>query len=263
MAFSPRTTSDGIRYSNYYYYMYNGHAISTRNQMPNCTAYAYGRTMELCCKVNGRDWYAMNADTSAGNWYRPTCAFNNARFWYQTAVNEGLWSVSRTPQLGAIACFNNKVLPSGDDDGGHVAIVEAIHSDGTVDLSFSEYQGRFFVYVKNATLQYGQYMTVNGSVYGFGTFRGYIINPYTAGSIPDPEPKPVPIVFRRNDKVKIISFGNANSYGTGRKAYGIGWDRTVKKVWIGRPYPYQVGNINGGTTGFYKAEALKLIRRGN
>lgn len=70
-------------------------------------------------------------------------------------------------------------------------------------------------------------------------------------------PAPAPSTgLKEGDKVVIKSTGNANSYGTGRTAYGIGWTRTILKVWTGRKYPYQVGNSTG-TTGFYKAEALQ------
>ena len=60
------------------------------------------------------------------------------------------------------------------------------------------------------------------------------------------------------DKVKITGIGNANSYGTGRIAKGIGWEREILKIYKDREYPYQVGNIKV-TTGFYKASSLKKI----
>ncbi len=60
------------------------------------------------------------------------------------------------------------------------------------------------------------------------------------------------------DKVKIIGIGNANSYGTSRTAKGIGWEREILKIYKDREYPYQVGNAKG-TTGFYKASALKKL----
>lgn len=73
------------------------------------------------------------------------------------------------------------------------------------------------------------------------------------------EPAPKPVVTNTlhiGDTVKIIGTGNGSSYGTSGTAYGIGWTRTVLKIWEGRQYPYQIGN-NTGTTGFYKAEALQ------
>lgn len=60
------------------------------------------------------------------------------------------------------------------------------------------------------------------------------------------------------DKVRIIGSGNANSYGTGRKAVGLGWERKILNIYSNREYPYQVGNSTG-TTGFYKKESLKKI----
>lgn len=60
------------------------------------------------------------------------------------------------------------------------------------------------------------------------------------------------------DKVQIKKTGNANSFGTGRKAYGIGWRRYILKIYPLREYPYMVGN-NTGVTGFYKATALKKL----
>lgn len=64
--------------------------------------------------------------------------------------------------------------------------------------------------------------------------------------------------LKKGDKVRITRVGNANSYGTGRKAYGVGWTRWIKKIYPGRAYPYQVGDATG-TTGFYKADALKKL----
>ena len=60
------------------------------------------------------------------------------------------------------------------------------------------------------------------------------------------------------DKVQIKKTGNANSYGTGHKAYGIGWRRYILRIYPMREYPYMVGNSTG-VTGFYKASALKKL----
>lgn len=67
-----------------------------------------------------------------------------------------------------------------------------------------------------------------------------------------------PAELKVGDKVKITKFGNSNSFGTGRKAFGKGWTRYILKIWPMRKYPYQVGNASG-TTGFYKADALKKL----
>ena len=69
---------------------------------------------------------------------------------------------------------------------------------------------------------------------------------------PTPEPRPLSV----GDTVEIVGTGNGSSYGTSNTAYGIGWTRQILKIWDGRSYPYQIGNSTG-TTGFYRAEALK------
>lgn len=76
---------------------------------------------------------------------------------------------------------------------------------------------------------------------------------------PTPIPTPAPSTeLNVGDAVEIIGTGNGSAYGGSNTAYGIGWKRQILKIWNGKPYPYQVGN-NTGTTGFYKAEALKKI----
>lgn len=75
------------------------------------------------------------------------------------------------------------------------------------------------------------------------------------------EPKPV-AKFKVGDRVKIVGTGNSNSYGTGRKAFGLGWHRYITKIYEGRAFPYQVGNKGVtdslNTTGFYKEDALEI-----
>lgn len=73
---------------------------------------------------------------------------------------------------------------------------------------------------------------------------------------PTPAPAPEPRPLSVGDTVEIVGTGNGSSYGTSNTAYGIGWTRQILKIWDGRSYPYQVGNSTG-TTGFYRAEALK------
>ena len=78
----------------------------------------------------------------------------------------------------------------------------------------------------------------------------------SAYSEPTPTPTPEPRPLSVGDTVEIVGTGNGSSYGTSNTAYGIGWTRQILKIWDGRSYPYQVGNSTG-TTGFYRAEALK------
>ena len=76
-------------------------------------------------------------------------------------------------------------------------------------------------------------------------------------SLVSPSPTPVPTELQVGDKVQIIDYGAASSTGNGC-AGGIGWTRQILKIWTGRSYPYQVGNATG-TTGFYRASALKKL----
>lgn len=78
----------------------------------------------------------------------------------------------------------------------------------------------------------------------------------SAYSEPTPAPAPEPRPLSVGDTVEIVGTGNGSSYGTSNTAYGIGWTRQILKIWDGRSYPYQVGNSTG-TTGFYRAEALR------
>lgn len=70
--------------------------------------------------------------------------------------------------------------------------------------------------------------------------------------------KPYTEELKVGDSVIIQQPGNSSSLGNGAKAYGIGWTRKILRIYINKPYPYQVGDSTG-TTGFYKAEALKKI----
>ena len=256
MAWIPRLTSAGMSSSRYYLYIYGTQPFS--NPLPNCTAYAYGRRMENACEVNGGSWSNVQ-HYSNPYWWRdyyatgtigPNMIYGNAYTWFSDCAAIGIFSQGSVPQVGAIACFGQRTT-----EGGHVSIVEEVNADGTVTLSMSENGGQYFKVLYNQQLVVGS----SSNFFG-GVFQGYIYNNFEPVP-PSPSGDKI-LIYRRNDKVKIIKYGNANSYGTGRRAYGIGWTRTVKKVWEGRPYPYQVGFRFGGTTGFYKADALQLISRG-
>jgi surface antigen len=47
------------------------------------------------------------------------------------------YSVSSTPRVGAIISWNRPMYPN--DQWGHVAIVEGVNSDGTIDISEYNY----------------------------------------------------------------------------------------------------------------------------
>ena len=73
----------------------------------------------------------------------------------------------------------------------------------------------------------------------------------------EPQPTPTPSLGK-GDTVEIIAPGKATIYGEEPTAYGIGWTRTILETYEGYAYPYQVGNETG-TTGFYKADALRKL----
>lgn len=75
---------------------------------------------------------------------------------------------------------------------------------------------------------------------------------------PAPENRPEEITLHEGVAVEITGYGNTTSNGNGARSGGIGYRRVIQKVYDGRPFPYQVGN-EFGTTGFYKAEALRRI----
>lgn len=112
--YTPRLNSDGMWGSKYWYsdnpFEASGYGL------PNCTAYAYGRIYELTGSKptylslgNGGDWFIYN-------------------------MTEAKCEYGYEPRLGAIACW------SEEGEGGHVAVVEQINSDGSFVISQSGYQ---------------------------------------------------------------------------------------------------------------------------
>lgn len=113
--------------------------------LPNCTGYAWGRFSEIMGEM-------CNLPTS------------NAGLWYRDVGNR--YEKGSTPRLGAVLC-----LSSNSGGAGHVAIVEQIHSDGSITLSNSGYScswsGRFFTCDQNPPNYYWS---------GY-SFQGFIYNP--------------------------------------------------------------------------------------
>jgi len=124
--------------------------------IPNCARYAYLRLQEAC-----------ENKTLQKYWIRPSGGFGNAKEWYYTTtLSKGI-----LPKLGAVACF--------DGQYGHVAIVEDINPDGTVQLSESNYSAdksvrgwRFWNYRKSVPCIPGKQ-----TLPGCGPFIGYIYPP--------------------------------------------------------------------------------------
>lgn len=111
----PRLTSDGIQ-GNPYWYDYNPFT-QAGFPLPNCTAYCWGR------------WYEIQGQY-------PELPLGNANTWWRDALNMGK-KTGQTPKLGAI-------IVTWYSDGGHVAIVEQINSDGSIVTSNSGWPDDFF-----------------------------------------------------------------------------------------------------------------------
>lgn len=200
------------------------------NVLANCVGYAIGRFNEEINAGKIKYWASMNAENFYENAYK--------------------WNLEtgQTPKLGAVMCWEGK-----GSRAGHVAIVEKVISDTEVYTSESAYGGKAFY---NSTRKKGA--NGNWGASSNYSFNGFIYNPEVVVDPPKPTYK-----YKVGAKVKIIGTGNANSYGTGNKAGGIGWTRYVTKIYEGRPYPYQVGKkgstASKDTTGFYQEDALKQV----
>lgn len=246
MIFYPRTSryqSGTIAgdFSNLDWYKYVYGTTPFNVGLPNCTTYCYGRIMEQYIQQG----YNIDDRTSSYNpyWRNSTGShFENAETWYNDSNNR--WTKGSKARLGAIACWG------ANGQGGHVAIVESINNDGTINYSESNYGGALFNYVQNQRLVVGQVDSRIG-----GVFQGFIYIPLRYGTSDL-------IFYRRGDYVKILKWGRASSYGAMPYAKGIGWNRYVLRVFKDRPYPLQIGDIKTGiTTGFYKYDSVQLLKR--
>ena len=213
--------------------------------LANCVGYCWGRSAYL----------EQNPNCNIG--------FTNTTTW---PVNAWDWiryphgrTISLTvPQLGAVACWIRN-----DGKSGHVATVEVIDSAGNCRCSESGY-GLTTIF---RTKLYYNDGTGGLEKSGF-TFQGYIYLNFPDGPPPGPDPIPstdviYPIAvgdeYVPGSRVIICAPGRAFPDGQGGIAYGIGWQRYIQEVLNGEQRPFKVGRLNGGTTGYYTEQALKLI----
>lgn len=75
-------------------------------------------------------WY-WNAKEGK-NWYNTQPGRGSARYWDEIARTLG-YTVSSTPQIGGFVVWRGPLYAG--DQWGHVAIVEAVYPDGTIDVS--------------------------------------------------------------------------------------------------------------------------------
>lgn len=74
-------------------------------------------------------------------WHNTRPGHGSAKYWSNLAHDQG-YSVSQTPRVGAIISWTGGVY-------GHVAIVESINSDGTLDISDYNYIPHQYSYTKH------------------------------------------------------------------------------------------------------------------
>jgi surface antigen len=121
------------------------------NVLANCVGYAVGRFNEIG-GYNACKWLASV----------------NAENMIEIAKNQGL-SISPVPVLGGCMVWQKGNTLSGSDGAGHVAIVEAINTDGSIITSESGYGYKAFYTTKRHGANYE-----TNSAY---KFRGCIVNP--------------------------------------------------------------------------------------
>lgn len=156
--FTPRTTAPAT--TNSYYYD-NNVFYQSGYGLPNCTCYAWGRFYELSGE-------------------RPNLSTADAESWYGT--DDG-YSRGQTPKLGAVICWRRGVVGDDSDGAGHVAIVEKINADGSIETSNSAYGGSLF-YMQTLTKE------SNYELDSRYTFQGFIYNPVNFDSVVDPDYNP-------------------------------------------------------------------------
>ncbi len=106
----------------YIYYFSRENPYNTFGcQMPNCTAYAWGRTFEATGE-------------------KPSLSLNNAGRWYGENIASGAYSYGCEPREGAVLCYDKY-----DEIHGHVAFTEEVLDGGaSVRLSESQFRGDMF-----------------------------------------------------------------------------------------------------------------------
>ena len=169
MKFIPRfeapSKNDENYYSNKNEYYKNGYG------MPNCTAYTYGRILELLEYIPNGLYYG------------------NAENWYDGTKN---LEKGQRPKLGAIACYRSGKTHNSSDGAGHVAIVEKINGD-SFECSNSAYKGTEFYMTKG-------YDTKNNK-----TFQGFIYLPVEFEEETETNDTSSTTSFKPGDKVLLKS----------------------------------------------------------
>lgn len=185
-SFTIRTTCPDK--NNPYYYSNINIYKSSGYGMPNCTCYAYGRAYEVLGK-------------------KPNLCPNNAGKWYSYNKSNGYYSYGKTPKAGSIACWS-----------GHVAFVEVVNSNGTINISESNWSARY----AGKEYKYFRYQkNINAATYCSGSgqsFYGYIyLDDFSGSSEPTPTPTPTPTPVISKPTVPSISSISASDVAKGKE----------------------------------------------
>ena len=195
-AFIPRLSKNDpvpMQGNPYWYSNYNPFYATGEWGLPNCTCYAWGRWGEIS---GGQTLHLPTGDAGT---------------WFPTAQRIGYYQTGYKAQLGAIICYSD---PNGM---GHVAVVEQIHSDGSITTSNSGYYrgspsdpqyDRYYFHTYHSPPDYSR----PGYV-----FQGFIYNPY----MPVPPVPPIP------DNLNMLFF-------KGRKKNDIGKSKFGNSLWNGK-----------------------------
>lgn len=154
MAYTPRTTEPSATDKHWIKTTHGGlnecilMNTATGSVLSNCVGYAWGRAYEILGK-------------------RPALSKANAEDWYGNTADG--YERSQAPRVGSIICWRRGRLWDSSDGAGHVAVVEAVYSDGSILTSNSNYKGTRF-YTKKIAPPYNPYG-------GNFAFQGFIYLP--------------------------------------------------------------------------------------
>ena len=152
--YQPRLNKQGMLNNPYWYSNYNPFYATGVWGLPNCTCYVWGRWGEIS---GGETLYLPTGDGGS---------------WWGTAQRVGYYQTGQTPQLGAVACY--------DEPGamGHVAVVEEILPDGSIITSNSGYY-RGSDPVRYEYMYFHTYHSPSDYSRPGYVFQGFIYNPYS------------------------------------------------------------------------------------
>lgn len=161
------------------------------NVLSNCVGYAFGRFNEIAYSILGES--GVKALFTEGgltdikvNSKMMLLQPLNAENFYDVAVKQGL-TISQSPSIGAIMCWQKGSTRQSTDGAGHVAVVESVVSPTCVRTSESGY---------NCTNPFWTQTRYQGSNSNWGQntnykFLGFIVNPATKSADPYPVPNRV------------------------------------------------------------------------